>query len=433
MRFLLTLIGVTLMLLAYPRELDLYKMGDAKGHTLMVFGGIHGNEPGGFFAPAMLASHYQITKGSLWVIPNINHKSITKFHRGIDGDMNRKFSTVDPKDRDYATVQVLKSLIDNPNVDLILNLHDGHGFYRDTYLDTSFNPGAWGQSCVIDQMTMEDTNSTFGSLSDIAQQVSTILNNGLLKEHHYFHVKNTKTRYKNEAMQQSLTYYAVRKNKPAFAIETSKNITVLADKVLYQLRAIEAFMQIMGIEFTRDFEMDITSIERILSEYGTVRINENITLDLRDISPILRYVPMKESENLFKFTHPLADYVNQGSHYEIYIGHIRVTSLFAQRFEMDDSLQAIDVTVDGTKSQAPLPVTLTIAREVAINAPQGYRVNIIGYTSKEHVDENNLNVKLDEMDKRYAIDKSRTQYRAEIYNGEKFCGMMVLDFSPSSR
>jgi len=112
-------------------DFTLYKLeGKQKGPTLLVFGGIHGNEPGGYYAPDLLARHYRIEKGALWVTPNLNMASILRFRRGIYGDMNRKFLSIRPNDPDYKTVQRIKRLILTPRVDLILNLHDGHGYYR---------------------------------------------------------------------------------------------------------------------------------------------------------------------------------------------------------------------------------------------------------------------------------------------------------------
>ena len=53
--------------------------------------------------------------------------------RGIYGDMNRKFSTISKDDKDLKNIEKIKSLILDKKVDLILNLHDGHGFYRNKY------------------------------------------------------------------------------------------------------------------------------------------------------------------------------------------------------------------------------------------------------------------------------------------------------------
>lgn len=431
MKKLLILLFLALLVHAKSTHYQLYKKGDSTtGNTLMIFGGIHGNETGGYYAPALLAQYYTITHGALWVIPNLNKKSISHFVRGINGDMNRKFATISKNDKDYDTVKEVKSLINHKEVDLILNLHDGHGFYRKQYKDKTYNPRAWGQSCVIDQIDIDDNSSNFAQLKKIANKVSDILNEGLLKEHHYFHVKNTKTRFKNFAMQQSLTYYAIKHKKPAFAIETSKSITKTSDKVLYQLRAIEAFMKIMNINYTRSFTLDKKGVENQLLKLGTVTINNNIRFNLRDAKRILRYIPMKAKNNDIKLSHPLADVIKQQKYYELFIGEKRIVSLFPQIFKMDNSLKNLMIKLDGIKQSVPIPSTLDINDNFTILAPKGYRVNIIGYTNPKHVNENNITLSYKHMIPKYAIDRGRRRFRAEIYKDDSFCGMIILNFLP---
>jgi len=409
---------------------ELTKLGDPKtGYTLMVFGGIHGNEPGGYFAPAILAQYYKITKGALWVIPDINQQSITKFRRGINGDMNRKFAGIKKADPDYPTVMALKKLINDKNVDLILNLHDGHGYYRLKYHNGTFNPKAWGQSCVIDQLCINDSNATFGKLGDIAAKVSKKLNSGLLAKHHTFGVKNTKTRKQDKAMQLSLTYYAVTQNKPAFAIETSKNMKKISDKVFYQLRAIEAFMTIMGIEFERQFPFTKKGVKEVVKQYGKIQINDNISFDLSNLKPILRYIPIKKNNNTFKLSHPLADIVKRKTHYEVFIGHLRVVSLFEQKFPMDYSLKNVDLLVDGKKTTKELATSFEVKKDFSLLLPKDYRVNVIGYTNKEHKNENGITIAYRDMVQRFAIDKKKQRFRVEIYRKDKFCGMLIVNFS----
>lgn len=408
---------------------ELTKLGDSNtGHTLMVFGGIHGNEPGGYFAPAILAQYYTITKGALWVIPDINQKSITRFRRGVNGDMNRKFAAIKKNDPDYPTVTALKKLINDKNVDLILNLHDGHGYYRMKYQNGTFNPKAWGQSCVIDQLCINDSNATFGKLGDIAAKVSKILNNGLLAKHHTFGVKNTKTRKQDKAMQLSLTYYAITHNKPAFAIETSKNMKKISDKVFYQLRAIEAFMTIMGIEFKRHFPFTKKGVKNVVKQYGKIQINNNISFDLSNLKPILRYIPIKEHHNTFKLSHPLADIVKRKTHYEVFIGHLRVVSLFEQKFPMDCSLKGVNLIVDGKKMRKKIATSFEVKKDFSLQLPKEYRVNVIGYTNKKHKNENGITIAYNNMVQRFAIDRSKRRFRVEIYHKEKFCGMLIVNF-----
>ena len=183
---------------------DLYKKEtNPTQHTLLIVGGIHGDEPGGYFAPAVLEKYYKIKSGNLWIIPNLNVDSIIANTRGINGDMNRKFNVIDKKDKDLLSVNRVKEIILEKRVDLILNLHDGFGFYRDIYEDAVFNPNSWGQATIIDQEKIDDK---FGNLDEIANQVNKMVNNeGLYQDFHTFGVKNTKTKQKDEQMQQSLS------------------------------------------------------------------------------------------------------------------------------------------------------------------------------------------------------------------------------------
>ena len=68
--------------------------------TLLVIGGIHGDEPGGYFSAEILAAHYKINSKNLWIVPNLNQESIQKDSRGVNGDMNRKFSVIKNEDKD---------------------------------------------------------------------------------------------------------------------------------------------------------------------------------------------------------------------------------------------------------------------------------------------------------------------------------------------
>lgn len=149
--------------------------------TLLVIGGIHGDEPGGYFAASILATHYKITSKNLWIIPNLNKESIIADNRGIHGDMNRKFSFVAKKDKDRTIIEEVKKIILSNQVSLVLNLHDGHGFYRQQDNGNIFNPNAWGQTCVIDQCSLKQ-DQPFGNLNDIALTVKNNVNkqyNGL--------------------------------------------------------------------------------------------------------------------------------------------------------------------------------------------------------------------------------------------------------------
>ena len=407
---------------------DLYKMSENnKGPTLLIFAGIHGNEPGGYFAASILATHYKISKGSLWVVPNTNKKSIVKFKRGINGDMNRKFAVISKKDKDTQVIADIKKLITSKDVDLVLNLHDGHGFFREKYKNTIFNPGAWGQTCVIDQIKL-DHNSSYMDMGCIAQKVSNKLNQHLLQNHHGFNVRNTQTKKKNNEMIHSLTYFSINHNKPAFAIETSKELKTTAQKVYYQLRAIEAFMQIMGIKYQRDFELDSQNVANITKSNGNIVINNNISLNLDGLRKNLRYIPLQSNKNALYFSHPLGVAREYKNFIDLYIGHKKISRLQKASFKMKKCGEPIEATIDGITKSIHLPSEVMIIDDIVFKAPKGYRLNVIGFTDPRYKNEMGIKITSSSLIKRFAINKEKSKFRAEFYKDDTFCGMVILNY-----
>ena len=396
--------------------------------TLLVIGGIHGDEPGGYFAASILSTHYKITSNNLWVVPNLNKKSIQADRRGINGDMNRKFSIIKKNDNDRKIIKEIKEIILSKNVSLVLNLHDGHGFYRKENNSRIFNPNAWGQTCVIDQCNLNE-NQPFSNLNDIASKVKENINKKLLQEHHNFSVKNTKTKFDDEAMQHSLTYFSVTNNKPAFAIESSKNLSTLSQKVFYQLLAIEEFMKIMKISYERDFELNEIQIEKIVNKYGQLEINNNISLELDGIKKSLSYIPIKSRGNRFDFTHPLGSVKKLGSSFIIYIGNNRIMKIKPQYFNTSLTCKnSYDFSIDDSNVSVEKASNIFVNENFSIFEDKEYRVNVIGYKSKKFSSETDVKIDLKSIDKRFSVDKENKIYRVEIYKKEKFCTTVMVHF-----
>ncbi len=431
MKFIVVFLLLVINLFAVTnRDFSIYKKeAQTPSHTLLIIGGIHGDEPGAYFAPAFFEKYYKITKGSVWVIPNINGDSIIANQRGIYNDMNRKFSVIEKDDPDYFIIERVKKIILDKKVDLILNLHDGHGFYRETYENAIFNPKAWGQATIIDQDKINGLNK-FGDLDNIATQVKNNLNKDkLFQEFHSFGVKNTQTKFKDEQMQLSLTYFAVTNNKPAFAIETSKNITDLTEKVIYQLKSMEEFMKIMDIEFQRDFDINnYEEVKKRLFDFGEVKINENIAFDLSDSRKILRFVPLKKENNEFKFENSLGATKLVDNKYEVYIGNINVTNLFPQIFDVKEYKDSIKIEVDGKVINTKLGEVIDVKNSFKIVKNDFFRVNVIGF-SKTGVDsEDDILLKKSDMVDSFSIDTNNKQYRVEFYKDNNFYGMITINF-----
>ena len=396
--------------------------------TLLVIGGIHGNEPGGYFAASILATHYTITSKNLWIIPNLNKESIIANKRGIHGDMNRKFSHVKKDDKDKIIIDEVKKIILSKKISLVLNLHDGHGFYRKENQGSIFNPNAWGQTCVIDQCELKQKH-LFSNLNNIAETVKNNVNKKLLKKHHSFNVKNTNTKYEDEAMQLSLTYFAVTNDKPAFAIETSKNLSTLSQKVFYQLLAIEEYMKIMGITFTRDFVLNATEVTTIIKNYGTLVINHNILLNLNNIKKSLSFIPLESESNEFYFSNPLGEVKRQRGKYLVYIGNKLITTLKPQYFKMSKNCQdKYTLIADGKKISLPKASEFYVNDDFKVIKSKKHRVNVIGYYKKDKVDESQIDISLKKLNKHYSIDNHNKIYRIEFYKNDEFCSMLLVHF-----
>ena len=399
-----------------------------KTPTLLVIGGIHGNEPGGYFSAAILAQYYTVDEGNLWIVPDLNRPSIQQNSRGINGDMNRKFADIDPNDPDIETVQSIQSIITEKQVDLILNLHDGHGFYRKEHLNTIFNPNAWGQTCVIDQGVL-DTEHPYGNLKEIAAKVNEELNHTLIENHHFFDVRNTNTRFDDEAMKHSLTFFAVSHNKPAFAIETSKQLPTLHEKVFYQLNAIECYMKLMGIKYTRSFDLTLDSIQELLSNDENLTINNNFYLNLKNLKNSLSFIPLQSDRNEFKFAHPLGSVQKNNGQFDLYIGNKKISSLIPSYHIKEFCSDPITVLADGEMKKIHFASDFFVNADFeVVNNDKSTRVNIIGFTQNGVKDESNLRIGLKDLDSKYSIDTTNKSYRIEFYQQNRFCGMILVHF-----
>lgn len=398
-----------------------------EGSTLLIVGGIHGDEPGGYFAPMLLARYYKIESGNLWIVPNLNFDSIVKNSRGVNGDMNRKFSKIETKDKDFDIVNEVKKLILNPKVDLTLNLHDGQGFYRDKQIDKNFNPKAWGQATIIDQQQIQ--NAKYGNLGEIAKKVNQETNVELIEDVHEFNVKNTNTKTQDKAMQQSLTFFSITNNKPAFAIETSKNITNLSQKVFYQLKTIEKFMNVMNIKYSRSFELSEENIKKLLNDDGILEIPPTkIMMDLSNLKPYIKFFPMSKDKLVYTSNNPLIAVIKDKDEYKIMNGNTLVSTLKPDFIEFEHSLNEVNLIIDGKKTSAKIGSLISAKNSFQIDPVNGYRINIIGYSKQGVVSEGGIKVEPKDFIKTYAIDKDETTYMVHYYKDKKFCGMVNIKF-----
>lgn len=398
-----------------------------KGHTLLIIGGIQGDEPGGFNAASLIVTHYDILSGNVWVVPNLNFLSIIKRSRGVYGDLNRKFDTLPPKDPEYHTINRIKKLITDPAVDLVLNLHDGSGFYRDTYHDKFHNQNRWGQCIIIDQIHVKTKN--FSNISEIAQNTIAHVNNYLLKKNERFHLNNTQTEKGNAEMEKTLTYFAIKNGKSAFGVEASKSF-LTPKRAYYHLLAIESFFNQAGIKFKRNFKLSEPHIKKAIDQDIQVALNNNkILLKIENVRKRLNYIPLKKNSDIeFQVNNPLMTIVTSGDAYSVFHGNRKLTHLTPQYFDYDFSLDAIDMTVDGAHKRVSFGNIVTVKHDFLVQDLKGHRVNVIGFTKKTGPNESGVTITKNKILKQFSIDKKGKIFRVEVYKSKKFSGMVLVDF-----
>lgn len=414
-------------------EFDFYQQqGEKNGATLLVIGGIDGDEPGGFHAAATLTTHYHISRGNLWVVPNLNFTDILKRQRG---DMNLKFVSVKKNDPDYQNIQRIKKIITQPQVDLILNLHDGSGFYHPRRINSQRGPHRWGQSCVIDQKFVKGAH--FGNLVQLADTTIRQINSKVPSKDHYFQLKTIETAAAKEDLpaKKSLSYFAIRHKKPAIAVEASKKHP-LHLRTYYHLLALESFMQQMGIYFTRDFPLTPDEVKRVIEKDALISLADGrIQLELNNMRPTISNFPVPRQETIgYAARNPLVTLLPTEQRYRIHYGNNRLAFLTPRYVELDKSIAAVDMSIDGRSQEIPFGTIIPVSRKFTVATHEGYKVNVVGFPKpKNRQDDGHTAIDLQQLNPKYSIDKAGRLYRVEIYRDERFSGMVLVDFRPQSR
>lgn len=255
-------------------ELHVYRIyGKEPGKTLLILGGIQGNEPGGFLS-ADLYADMGLSKGNLIVVPRANFYSILLNRRQINEDMNRKFAESSRMNYEARIVAILKELISQS--DCLLNLHEGSGFFSERWESNTRNPKRYGQSIIADCTTY--TNPKTGetlNLEGMAQQVVNQVNRHIKEPDYRFRFNNHRTRDADSLhpeQRKSATYYALYQcGVPAFGVEASKSLP-MEMKVRHHNLAINAFMDLLSITP----EMPFTDLAQPIMQYVVIAVNDKL-------------------------------------------------------------------------------------------------------------------------------------------------------------
>lgn len=275
----------------YPLKV-VYLEGELPGPTIMVQGGIQGDETAGFVT-AQLLSRAKVTRGNVIVLPRANVPSINLRKRQINVDMNRRFDQNYNRFYEDRVARVIRFLL--ARSDAFIHLHEGSGFYNPTYIDNLRNPKRYGQSIIVDTLVYDKID-----LADTVNSVLDELNQAINSRDYQFKLFNTKTFDKGTdypEMRKSLTCYALAEHGiPAMAVEVSKSIMQLDWKVRQQLAATVMLLNRFGVHVTPPVFTDsdvrkyarkgvkVRVNGRLMASDSVLNLAPGVTLDIEPIS-----------------------------------------------------------------------------------------------------------------------------------------------------
>jgi putative intracellular protease/amidase len=110
--------------------------GDGAGPTVMVIGGMHGNEPAGSVAAKQLL-HWPIRRGKLIIVPEVNRLGLAADMRWFPPDrnssslrdLNRQFPAREDERPSSELAAEIWSLVQQHAPDYVLDLHEGFDFH----------------------------------------------------------------------------------------------------------------------------------------------------------------------------------------------------------------------------------------------------------------------------------------------------------------
>ncbi len=403
-----------------------------KAPHLLLLAGIQGDEPGGFNATNLFLMHYSVLKGLVEVVPVLNKPSMLRNHRGLYGDMNRKFAALDKNDPEYPTIQEIKSLIAKPNIDAVLHLHDGGGYYRPIYIDATLNPKRWGNCFIIDQDEVK--GAKFTNLLSFANNTIESINAHLLHPIEKYHLKNTHTAQGDTEMQKALTFYAINQKKSAFANEASKELP-LASRVFYHLQAIEGLLNQLNIPFKRDFELNPSSVHALINDKNLwAKISSLPKMPLFNLRPKLNHFPLPNNTKIpqipIESNAYIVGLVKNKQEVFLKYGNKLMTRLSPFYIEFDPSLEEVKMQIDNKDQMVKIGSVVEVKESFYIHAMDNIRANVIGFSVSNESKPNEMGytIKFKDFQKRFSLDKQERIYRIEFYKNNAFSGMILVKF-----
>lgn len=207
----------------YQTELTV-KAAATPAPTVFVIGGCHGDEPAGYLAAEKLLA-WQVTRGTLVVLPRAHMAAIKRGVRAYPGNMNRMFPGKASGTAMERLADAIWQQLKAQRPDLLVTLHESVQFHR-------VDPSAYGQTLTHD----------FAALNARFQPALTQANAQIANPRHRFSIYV-------RAFPTCPTYCAYKYlGVPSTSIETCRKLP-LATRIAYQLVMLRALLRQAGLEW----------------------------------------------------------------------------------------------------------------------------------------------------------------------------------------
>ncbi|KAB2952306.1 SH3 domain-containing protein [Heliorestis acidaminivorans] len=205
-------------------ETEMYVIkGVKEGPTVMIVGGVHGNEPAGFRA-ARQVKDWKIENGTLIVIPDANKVGINNNRRNSSfGDLNRAFPQSNGANGSDALSRAIWAEYQNYKPQYVLDLHEGYDYNVQ-------NKNSVGQTIIYHPS---------GQMQSFANKLTSELNKGLPASKRFNVLRNP--------VGGSLARAAGLHGSEAAIFETCTKDPINT-RVQYQIKAVEMFFDHAGMK-----------------------------------------------------------------------------------------------------------------------------------------------------------------------------------------
>lgn len=192
-------------------EYFIYGNKTSNTNTILILGGIHGNEPAGKETILNLMNDINtniitIKNNKLILVPYVNYCALQLNIRSIPtiGDLNRKFPSTEKYDENTLHPIIKKLLVFIKEADFIIDFHEGWGYYKDKKgsIGSTISPSIFVPNDLVDIIY---NNINFTILTDNDEYIK----NNPVKYGKTYNIKNT------------LQYFANNIKKKYILIETS--------------------------------------------------------------------------------------------------------------------------------------------------------------------------------------------------------------------